>query len=320
MLGHELGHLTTYDTTEKTAEYVESKIGKDDLNKQFTESEREEYIGSLGDKHLPTLSEEEQFEAAKNIPENEREEKAWGISHNSAISAGVSINFGGSLILSLNDITKEIQISQTVDFGAGLGTPSIGNNVSFTYYPYINSSRDIDGANFGIGGSFNLIKKDIGIDIGIDLYNKRLDSYSLSTGVGKNSTFSEKFGETFKKFDTWEGHINLNNTKTILDFEISQKEIEKILRLEEEINNIDKKIALNSTSVIEKIKFKQLKHELQIKQGNEAKIILNNIIKRNSLLFSNPLLYKKNEQEFYNGGNWNVDYKKRNRKNSINSK
>ncbi|MCI7223188.1 MULTISPECIES: hypothetical protein [Fusobacterium] len=73
LLGHELGHLTTYDTTEKTAEYVESKIGKDDLNKQFTESEREEYIGSLGDKHLPALSEEEQFEIAKNISENERE-------------------------------------------------------------------------------------------------------------------------------------------------------------------------------------------------------------------------------------------------------
>ncbi|MDO4691197.1 MAG: hemagglutinin repeat-containing protein, partial [Fusobacterium sp.] len=77
LFAHESGHLNTYDKGENTAEYVESKIGKTDYSKQFTENEKKKYLETIDSKYFPSISEEEQFALAKSFDEKDRENKVY---------------------------------------------------------------------------------------------------------------------------------------------------------------------------------------------------------------------------------------------------
>lgn len=102
ILGHELGHLATYDKDQKTADNIESKIDKIEIGK---DGDYTEYLASLKDKYnnLPSLEESLQLE--KQIPNEYKEELV--------ISTSTALLMAGTTIIAIQLSDEEQRVLRT---------------------------------------------------------------------------------------------------------------------------------------------------------------------------------------------------------------
>lgn len=102
VLGHELGHLATYDKDQKTADNIESKIDKIETGK---DGDYTEYLASLKDKYnnLPSLEEALQLE--KQIPNEYKEELV--------ISTSTALLMAGTTIIAIQLSDEEQRVLRT---------------------------------------------------------------------------------------------------------------------------------------------------------------------------------------------------------------
>lgn len=102
ILGHELGHLATYDKDQKTADNIESKIDKIEIGK---DGDYTEYLASLKDKYnnLPSL--EEALQREKQIPNEYKEELV--------ISTSTALLMAGTTIVAIQLSDEEQRVLRT---------------------------------------------------------------------------------------------------------------------------------------------------------------------------------------------------------------
>ncbi|MDD7411079.1 hypothetical protein [Fusobacterium gastrosuis] len=179
LYAHENAHLVDYDKGEEIAKYAETKIGKNDPNEKFTDSEREEYINSLRERVKIDKTLEEQFEIARNIDKNDREEYSTEFFTSEAYAFGGRVSRTQSIFTLLN---KEKETLTTYNIGStsvGFGSLDMGASAGIGFY-YDDTVEDLSKLTTSIGGSLVigpvsigtdfLLKKDSKIPRGIRFY------------------------------------------------------------------------------------------------------------------------------------------------------
>ena len=187
ILGHELGHMNTYDIDESTAERIESKVDTK-VEQSVTNDKYSEYLAELRKDYEELPNEEETKELQENIPDEYKE--SFAVSDNSISFAGAflgRVNAGGTTYYIVDTKTGKGEEVKTADIGIGLGTPTAGGSMSMVVLPYANSSKDIEGYSKTYGGSISIFSGEILFD------SKGKFSGIKYSNIGINPEINPKF-------------------------------------------------------------------------------------------------------------------------------
>lgn len=137
LFGHEKAHMNTYDEGkdgEETSFHTREKIGSENKNKVFSETEKADYLNNLRDKYQNQKSIEQQFAEAKLVPEKDKEYWAIGFSGNIALAFIGRVNFGATDFYVYNENSGDKYYVDTLDIGIGLGIPGVGATGSIVFF------------------------------------------------------------------------------------------------------------------------------------------------------------------------------------------
>ncbi|MDY4011339.1 MAG: hypothetical protein SOY60_06705, partial [Fusobacterium gastrosuis] len=185
LYAHENAHLVDYDKGEEIAKYAETKIGKNDPNEKFTESEREEYINSLRERVKIDKTLEEQFEIARSVPENEREKYEVILVEKEVTFKVGGLRGGTGIIYNENPITGEEEYGIVTFFEPEIGPNIVSGGVGVKTY----SKEGIPIKDFE--GFFGTVKGIAGIGIRgsaeIEINGVNDINYSIDANVGSGT-------------------------------------------------------------------------------------------------------------------------------------
>ena len=198
ILGHELGHMNTYDIDESTAERIESKVATK-VEQSVTNDRYFEYLAELRKNYEELPNEEETKDLQESIPDEYKEQFAIGR------TGGVSGAFiakgalGGTtyVVINTNDFSNSEKVI-TFDTSLGGGSPDISASHGLIILPWAQTKEDIAGSVISTGVSGGPLGK-LGIDI-IWNKDKKPIGLKISTGISPAPV---------------EGHVTYDHSKII---------------------------------------------------------------------------------------------------------
>ena len=192
LYAHENAHLVHYDKGEEMAKYAETKIGENNPNIKFTEREKEAYVQDLR-KRIEVEPLEKQFEIARNIDKNDRENyEAIVIDKEITFKAG-GIRGGTGIIYNNNQETGEEEYGIVTFIQPEIGPNLASGGIGIKSYRKPNASiEDFQGmfgtvkgiAGYGLRGSAEMEIN------GVNNVNYRVDitvgsgTIGLLSGIG----------------------------------------------------------------------------------------------------------------------------------------
>ena len=157
ILGHEFGHYSKEDNktgTQTIANYTGAKL-EDRTKAMVAKEATEDTLASIRNNPNVITGEEGRL-LTESIPMDRREYSTTGV------SGGVSGSFGGNLTLGAGhyksiDYEKGIvEEYDTIEGGINFSNPDIGISAGFSYFPFANSSQDIEGRSIVYGGDIDI--------------------------------------------------------------------------------------------------------------------------------------------------------------------
>ena len=248
ILGHELGHMNTYDIDEKTAEKIESKVDTK-VDQSDTNGKYNTYLKELQEKYKELPDEEEAKEFQKNIPDEYKE--SFAISDNSISFGGAflgRVNAGGTTYYIVDTKTGKGEEVKTADIGIGLGTPTAGGSMSMVILPYANNSKDIEGYSKTYGGSISIFSGEILFDSKGNFAGIKYSNSGISPEINPKFEFHGSYDSSIirqvKEISTNEKIIKITKELESLSStpENALKNIIKINSLSSELLNEIRKI------------------------------------------------------------------------------
>ena len=248
ILGHELGHMNTYDIDEETAEKIESKVDTK-VDQSDTNGKYNTYLKELQEKYKELPDEEEAKEFQKNIPDEYKE--SFAISDNSISFAGAflgRVNAGGTTYYIVDTKTGKGEEVKTADIGIGLGTPTAGGSMSMVILPYANNSKDIEGYSKTYGGSISIFSGEILFDSKGNFSGIKYSNSGISPEINPKFEFHGSYDSSIirqvKEISTNEKIIKITKELESLSStpENALKNIIKINSLSSELLNEIRKI------------------------------------------------------------------------------